>query len=165
MEKKYYEELKKHILSHIPQLRYIGLWNNQFIRGNNEPTTQQAFDYPCLFVEFNPMMQEDYMGGLQKYYYTIRLHLGTDCYLDNDFSIFDLKRKLYKHTNRWHIDNWSRLLRRNEILDYDHNNVNVYIIEYETTVIDYGTDITDGPTLLITNIEIDGQLLATASGI
>ena len=157
MEIDLYNSLVIHIKKYMPEIKHIDLWNNQFMRSNGEGEegrSQQAFQYPCCFIEINPQNFEDYLGGIQKGYYSIRFHLGITSMLTKTIKYLEFKEKFYKIIHRFQHNYWTRLLRRGEIPDYNHDNVNVYIQEYEAMCKDYRVNITDGEEILITGLDI-----------
>lgn len=127
-----YNELKAK-LSLIQGLKTIGLWNNQFERESEE----NAFLYPCCFIEFNNDGFVDYTLGVQHFDSIITLHLGFESYKDEDTFILQLKQDVFKsvHTLQCGVSA-SKLLRVAERQNFDHSNVQDYQTDYKTTIKD-----------------------------
>lgn len=144
-----YNKLKE-VLSQVQGLKTVGLWNNQFERENVE----NAFLYPCCFIEFN---NENFSGltqGVQQFDSIITLHLGFESYKDEDVFILQLKQDVYKaiHTLQCGVSA-SKLLRVDERQNFDHDNVQDYQTDYKTTIKDADaspTYLTATPTLTLT---------------
>lgn len=127
-----YNKLKEK-LSLIQGLKHVALWNNQFERENEE----NAFLYPCCFIEFNNSNFVDLTLGVQQFDSIITLHLGFESYKDEDTFILQLKQDVYKaiHTLQCGVSA-SKLLRVDERQNFDHDNVQDYQMDYKTTIKD-----------------------------
>lgn len=127
-----YNKLKES-LSLIQGLKTVGLWNNQFERESEE----NAFLYPCCFIEFNNEKFVDLTQGVQQFDSIITLHLGFESYKDEDTFILQLKQDVYKavHTLQCGVSA-SKLLRVGERQNFDHSNVQDYQTDYKTTIKD-----------------------------
>lgn len=144
-----YNKLKE-VLSQVHGLKTVGLWNNQFERENVE----NAFLYPCCFIEFNNDNFVDLTQGVQQFDSIITLHLGFESYKDEDTFILQLKQDVYKaiHTLQCGVSA-SKLLRVAERQNFDHDNVQDYQTDYKTTIKDADaspTYLTATPTLTLT---------------
>jgi hypothetical protein len=140
----------KQTLSSIKGIKHVGLWNNQFERENQE----NAFLYPCCFIEFNNSGFRDLLQGVQHFDSTITIHLGFESYKDEDTFILQLKQDVYKaiHTLQCGISA-SKLLRVDERQNFDHANVQDYQTDYKTTIKDADASpfyLTATPTLTLT---------------
>jgi len=127
-----YNQLKAS-LSSIKGIKTVGLWNNQF---DNEKQ-ENAFLYPCCFIEFNNSNFVDLTLGVQQYDSIITLHLGFESYKDEDTFILQLKQDVFKavHTLQCGVSA-SKLLRVDERQNFDHDNVQDYQTDYKTTIKD-----------------------------
>ena len=144
-----YNELKK-ALSTIQGIKTVGLWNNQFDRESEE----NAFLYPCVFIEFNNSGFKDLTVGVQQFDSIITLHLGFESYKDEDTFILQLKQDVYKkvHTLQCGVSA-SKLLRIDERQNFDHSNVQDYQTDYKTTIKDADAspnNLSASPTLTLT---------------
>lgn len=127
-----YNKLKEQ-LSMIQGLKTVGLWNNQFERESEE----NAFLYPCCFIEFNNEKFVDLTQGVQQFDSIITLHLGFESYKDEDTFILQLKQDVCRaiHTLQCGVSA-SKLLRVAERQNFDHDNVQDYQTDYKTTIKD-----------------------------
>lgn len=127
-----YNELKRE-LSNIPGIKTVGLWNNQFEREKEE----NAFLFPCCFIEFNNSNFKDTTRGVQQFDSIVTLHLGFESYKDEDTFILQLKQDVYKKVHTLQCgDSASKLLRIDERQNFDHDNIQDYQTDYKTTIKD-----------------------------
>lgn len=140
----------KETLSSIQGIKHVALWNNQFERENEE----NAFLFPCCFVEFNNSNFKDYTLGVQHFDSVITIHLGFESYKDEDTFILQLKQDVYKaiHTLQCGVSA-SKLLRVDERQNFDHDNIQDYQTDYKTTIKDADASpstLSATPTLALT---------------
>lgn len=136
-----YNALKTRI-STLQSLKYIALWNNQFEREDvNVP-----FNYPCCFIEFASADYIENLTGQQQGTMTINLHLGFESYKTEDTAILQLKQDLNNLVHAWSTPFNSKFLRRSEVQNFDHTNVQEFIISYTMQGFDYSA--MNGPTTL-----------------
>lgn len=136
-----YNALKARI-STLQSLKYIALWNNQFEREDvNVP-----FNYPCCFIEFASADYIENLTGQQQGTMTINLHLGFESYKTEDTAILQLKQDLNQLVHAWSTPFNSKFLRRSEVQNFDHTNVQEFIISYTMQGFDYSA--MNGPTTL-----------------
>jgi hypothetical protein len=138
MEKELYERLKANITQYL-DIKYIALWNNQLAHINgdtNDGRNQKPFGYPAVFIEFMDSDFRQLSMGVQEFNINLRVHLAYKTLLTEDLDLLDFKQKLYWVCERFQIPNWSRMTRRHEEWDYDHDNV-IHLI---TTYSVYGKD-------------------------
>ena len=142
-EEELFYELENRIKKEIPIIKTVDIWNNQFERSNGTGTDGRKENipiYPCCFIEIVPEQFDDVTNGVQNVTYRIRFHIGYWSEKDRDFTIFNIKNEIYKKFHKWtpsSKNNFNSLLRRDEIINYDHNNVNVYVMEFITYLQDY----------------------------
>ncbi len=123
-----YTDLKKQLHYYLPNVKYIALFNNQFNHSNNEGSTgrdESAFDYPCIFIEFNDFEFRDLSLGVQEYDFNMTLHIGYKSLLKEDLGLFNALEDIYWVTQRFQQGNNARLSKRSEVWDTDHNNVSI----------------------------------------
>lgn len=119
-------------------LKYIALWNNQFEREKENV----AFGYPCALIEMTNITYEDLSTGVQRYEMDVNIHIGFESYKTEDTDILTLKQSINAilHTYSSSTSQYeTRLLRRSETQNFDHDNVQDYITTYHITGKDYGT--------------------------
>lgn len=133
MQLELYNALKAQIET-LTELKKVGLWNNQFERENvNVP-----FGYPCCWIEFADIQYTDYLKGEQQVTMNVNLHLGFESYKTEDTAILTLKQQLHAKVHTLSVGNyWTKLLRRGEVQNFDHPNVQEYIITYAVSGKDY----------------------------
>jgi len=160
MQLEYYNALKVQVET-LTALKKVGLWNNQFERESENV----SFNYPCCWIEFTDILYMDYLKGVQKYSMTVNFHLGFKSEKTEDTDILQLKQDLHLILQTFQTDYNSKLLRRAEIQNFDHDNVQEYILSYETSGKDYFEDklVDASVTTLITNteLEIDNHIINT----
>jgi hypothetical protein len=126
-----YNDLKQRI-STLAALKYVALWNNQFEREDvNVP-----FGYPCCFIEFADTSYVDDLNLRQRGTLQINIHLGFESYKTEDTDILQLKQDLNELIHGWSTPNNTKFLRRSETQNFDHTNIQDYIISYQVTGLD-----------------------------
>lgn len=155
-------------LETISALKEVGLWNNQFARESENV----SFGYPCAFIEFANIEYSDLTNGLQRYGMDVAIHLGFESYKNEDTPILTLKQtihsKLHMFTSATSKYD-TKLLRRSEAQDFDHQNVQDYQLTYRVTGTDYsitnlpGTDATVTTLTAITDPQISNFTIRTDS--
>ena len=131
MQLSIYNDLKQRI-STLAALKYVALWNNQFEREDvNVP-----FGYPCCFIEFADTTYVDDLNLRQRGTLQINIHLGFESYKTEDTDILQLKQDLNELIHGWSTPNNTKFLRRSETQNFDHTNIQDYIISYQVTGLD-----------------------------
>jgi hypothetical protein len=120
-------------LESIASLKYVALWNNQFERED----INVSFNYPCAFIDFSDISYEDRLNGKQNCTMTVNIHIGFESYKTEDTDILTLKQTVNAMLHGKSLANQTRMLRRAETQNFDHTNVQEYIISYLVT----GNDI------------------------
>lgn len=132
MQLELYNALKTQIET-LTTLKYVALWNNQFERENvNIP-----FGFPCCFIEFADIVYSDLLNGTQMFSMNVKLHLGFESYKTEDTDILSLKQDLHAKVHTFSQGYNTKLLRREETQNFDHDNVQEYIIAYAVSGKDY----------------------------
>ena len=119
-------------LEAITALKYVALWNNQFERED----VNVSFNYPCAFIEFTDISYVDDLQLRQRCSMTVNIHIGFESYKTEDTSILTLKQTINKALHGKSLPNITKMLRRSETQNFDHTNVQEYIIGYEITGLD-----------------------------
>jgi hypothetical protein len=131
MQLSIYNDLKQRI-STLTALKYVALWNNQFEREDvNVP-----FGYPCCFIEFADTSYVDDLNLRQRGTLQVNIHLGFESYKTEDTDILQLKQDLNELIHGWSTPNNTKFLRRSETQNFDHTNIQDYIISYQVTGLD-----------------------------
>lgn len=152
-----FNELKQRLKT-IQGIKHVALWNNQFEREREE----NAFLFPCCFIEFNNSNFKDLLNGVQQFDSIVTIHLGFESYKDEDTFILQLKQDVYKavHTVTCGVSA-TKLLRTEERQNFDHDNIQDYQIDFKTTIKDadastIGTQsATVTPILIPSLVQID----------
>ena len=119
-------------LEAITALKYVALWNNQFERED----VNVSFNYPCAFIEFTDISYVDDLQLRQRCSMTVNIHVGFESYKTEDTSILTLKQTINKALHGKSLPNITKMLRRSETQNFDHTNIQEYIIGYEITGLD-----------------------------
>lgn len=171
MQLELYNAIKTHLTTNKTAigLKTIGLWNNQFERENENV----AIDYPCVFVEFTNVEYRDLTKGIQQYDMDVVFHLGFESYKNEDTAILTLKQTLHNYLQAKSFSTApyeTRLLRRSENQNFDHDNVQEYILTYHVSGKDFSistlpTTEAEVDTLTLTTVlDIDNQIIRTGDG-
>ena len=70
----------------------------------------------------------------------VNFHLGFESYKTEDVDILQLKQDLHLVVHTFQSDYNTKLLRRGEVQNFDHTNIQEYILSYETSGKDYFED-------------------------
>ena len=154
-------------LETVAALKYVALWNNQFERED----INVSFNYPCAFIEFTDINYVDDLQLRQRCSLTVNIHVGFESYLTEDTTILTLKQTINKVLHGKSLPNITKMLRRAETQNFDHTNIQEYIISYEVTGLDI--ESVDLPTteaqidtlVTITDPQITNFTIRTASPI
>lgn len=132
-----YTELRTQLES-ITGLKYVRLWNNQFEHENDN----EAFQYPCALIEFEPTECKDLLMGVQMYDFVVCIHLGFESYKTEDIDVLDLKQQVFIKLNRFECSNkmFSYLSRMSDTQNFDHDNIQDYQIRFKVTAKDFDAD-------------------------
>lgn len=155
-----YTELKTELES-ITALKYVRLFNNQFEHENDN----EAFLYPCAFIDFEPTECRDLLMGVQQYDFNVCVYLGFESYKTEDIDILDLKQEIYIKLQRFNSTSkmFSMLSRISDTQNFDHDNTQVYEIRFRVTGKDFEADIR--PTQTVTPTLVLNPFLVSFDGI
>lgn len=140
-------DIKARLTSQITDLRYCAIYNGQPEKIKNNETDENGyypFDSPACFIEaVNPNEIAQLGNGVQIYDpLTIRIHIyyveldSMDGYLDENKSVFDFKQKVYLALQKYQFNGAATMVRNAENLDYNHDNVYIYTVDFITNYID-----------------------------
>lgn len=111
----------------IMQFKTVELWRNNIERENIE----QPFLRPACFIEF---MTSNYMElgkKLQQCDMTVRLHIVFESYKDEDADVLALVDSTWKKIQGGQYGFFGVLKRREETQNFDHDNMQDYIQDYD----------------------------------
>ena len=156
MQLEFYNALKTKIET-LTSLKYVALWNNQYERENENV----SFDYPNCFIEFTDINYIELLGGVQQYSMTVNLHIGFESYKTEDTQILQLKQDLQAVVHYFQTGNNTKMLRRSELQNFDHNNIQEYIISYTVTGKDYSIENLPNTDVTVTTLIVNNTLVTS----
>lgn len=144
-----YTELRTQLES-ISGIKYVRLWNNQFEHENDN----EAFQYPCAFIEFEPTECKNLLSGVQQYDFIVCIHLGFESYKTEDIDILDIKQEVFSKLHRFNSTSkmFSLLLRDSDTQNFDHPNVQNYEIRFKVTGKDFEADSRNTTEAIVTTL-------------
>ncbi len=174
-----YNGIVTRLQAKVPELKTIKLFNDQFNHSNsdvNENNDEQAFLYPCCFLEFTEIEYTTATSLLQSFTGILRLHIGFESYKNEELDMFALKQKIYKALQGFQVSDvniFGKLTRLRETTDTEHNNIYIYIQEYQISGkdADFSTEdekveVTPPIAVEITaDLDIDNIVLRTGDGL
>ena len=111
----------------VMRIKTVEIWRNNLSREKVE----QPKLFPAVFIEFLPTNYKELTGGLQSYDLTTRLHIIFESYKDEDTDVLKLTDEVYRTTHYKQFGYAGKMKRRNEEQDFDHDNVQDYIQDYD----------------------------------
>lgn len=108
-------------------IKYVGLWRNNLDKEREEMPNQ----FPAIYIEFLPSDYMELSGGVQSYNLTTRLHICFESYKDEDLDVLELVDAVYSTSQYTQFGYANKLKRRNEEQNFDHDNVQDYIQDYD----------------------------------
>ena len=174
--KQLYINIREQLETIVPDLLYVRLFNNQFEKSNNDNeagNTEQAFPYPCAFIEFPGENQPISSSlGSKRLDVTVRIHIGFESYDLEDTYVFDLAGKVKDCLDMWQSSVNGAMTYNAQRMDANHSNVYIYTIDFKCTYYDesnYSRDklipkataTTIVPTV---NLIIDNPIIRTGYG-
>lgn len=131
-KKDLYLAVKKQLLEKTG-VKHCLLFNSQFDEMDNENT----FPFPCAFIEFTNLDWLTKSEGYQEADTTIRIHLGFESLKTEELDILDLNEDVHAALQRLEVkDLFTPLDRSFEGQDTNHDNVIVWLMDYETLLSD-----------------------------
>lgn len=154
-KKDLYLAIKDRLIDKVKAVQHIRLYNNQFDR----ETVEEAWAYPCVFVEFTQMLHEAVAYNQQQGDFIVRVYVGFESLKTEDLEIFDLVQDIYVALQGFSGQLFSSLQRVEETQDTDHDNVIVWQIDFSTMVADCTSDPrADLQETTIATLEVNKQL-------
>lgn len=166
MNKLVYTDLKSRIET-LPAIKTVGLYNNQFSNENIE----KPFQYPAVFIEFSDIVFESENQGIKKIKLETTIHVGIR-QLVEDLELFDIVESVSAIVDGFNTDYGTPFVKIREIQDVDHDNVLVWALIFNNTVIDENSSrfndlVITTPTMIEINktIDIDNNIIRTGDGV
>jgi len=159
MTRELIEQIFARIQSELPEIKRIGLFNDDFEKQNDG--VKSGLKFPALFVSFpEGCTYVDNASGVQRSDdFIIRFHIGLKFYNDDTvLQIFDLKEKIYKIFHKWQPSNASTMKRVAETPDELRGNFYVFEQDYLTNIIDSTKFIENDRVAVTLTPKIDGNL-------
>ena len=140
----YFDSIKQRILSEVPTVQTVELWNNQ--TNAAESGEQIAIATPAVYLGFNGEIE--YNGrtetGEQLATFQLQIRIVVENLVDNtyddsgtDWGILTFKQLIYKALNNFTPTNGkSELIRVTEEMDEDHGGLNIWVQNYSGSLID-----------------------------
>ncbi len=131
-------------------VQFVQLWNNQLQSlkaADTEANIMYSFSLPALFVEFLNLDTMQLGNGIQLYSsLTIRIHIlhrqedAGDGTMEQNLAVLDLRDAVQVALQNFKTTGASEFIRKEQKMDYNHNNMYHYIMDYECTYVDVLTD-------------------------
>jgi len=174
--KQLYLEIKERLEAEVPSIKWIDLFNDQFNKSNNddpERNFEQAFPYPCVFIEFpgdNPRTSSG--GGAKRLHVEPRIYIGIEDYTLTALEIFDLIALVNEALEQWQPASATPLQYLAQRPDTNHSNVYVYQFDYACEWTDNSlyfkrntiTKAAPHTLELNTTLDIDNDTIRTGDG-
>jgi len=129
-----------------PLFKHIRVWNNQLEQERADPNNQLSYPKPALFIELANTSDIQQMGAGAQIYndLRVRLHIIHEHYneytngniFDEDVKVFDIAQRLYYAINKYEPSGAVAMVRVNEELDFNHDNLYHLVQEYATNLVD-----------------------------
>lgn len=150
MEKALYTAIKAHIQTEIPEIKSIGVWNND-LEGQQDGK-DYSFLCPYLGIEFPTDTPCEQVGNGVRVFDPLNLvfHLidnrldNIDGTMEENFEVFTLKQKIYLKFQLFKTDGSSSFNCTSESADSDHNNLYHFMQTFTTTWTDRASNLPIG---------------------
>jgi hypothetical protein len=139
-------------------IQFIQLWNNQLESlkaSDTEANIMYSFSLPALFIEFLNLETEQLGNGNQVYAdLIVRIHIlhrledAGDGTLEQNLAVLALRDAVQLALQNFRPAGASEFIRQKQEMDYNHNNVYHYTMDYGCTFVD---TITNQPVNGITD--------------
>jgi len=126
--------------------QFVQMWNNQLESlkaADTEANILYSFSLPALFIEFRHMETEQLGNGNQIYpSLVVRIHIlhrledAGDGTMEQNLAVLDLRDAVQLALQNFRPAGASEFIRQSQQMDYSHNNVYHYIMEYGCTFVD-----------------------------
>jgi len=132
-------------------VQFVQMWNNQLesLRtADTEANIMYSFGLPALLIEFRSLETEQLGNGNQIYPdLIIRIHIlhrledAGDGTLEQNLAVLDLRDAVQLTLQNFRPAGASEFIRVKQEMDYNHNNVYHYIMDYASTFVDTLTNL------------------------
>ncbi|MGI9117010.1 MAG: hypothetical protein ACR2JV_05180 [Gaiellales bacterium] len=145
------KELKTLALSLIgndntPLFKHVRVWNNQLELERTDPNNQLSYPKPALFIELANTSDIQQMGAGAQIYneLRVRFHIIHEHYneytdgniFDEDVKVFEIAQRLFYAVSKYEPNGAVAMVRVNEELDFNHDNLYHFVQEYATNLVD-----------------------------
>lgn len=131
-KKQLYKAVRE-VLLNKTGVEHCRLYNSQFDSMEQEDT----FPFPCAFIEFAQLDYVTKSEGLQEAETRLRIYVGFESLATEELDILDLMEDIHGDLQGFHQDDlFTPLNRVFEGQDVNHDNVIVWIMDYETLLTD-----------------------------
>jgi hypothetical protein len=114
-------------------VKHVRLYNSQFDEMDNENT----FAFPCAFIEFTQLDWLTKSEGYQEADTVVRIHVGFESVKTEELEILDLLETIHSNLQGLHNPEYfTPLDRAFEGQDTNHDNVIVWLLDYDTLLSD-----------------------------
>jgi hypothetical protein len=127
-------------------IQFVQLWNNQLESlkaKDTEANIMYSFSLPAFFIEFLYLETEQLGNGIQLYEnLVVRIHIlhrqedAGDGTMEQNLAVFALRDAVQLALQNFRTPGASEFIRQKQEMDYNHNNVYHYILDYGCTYID-----------------------------
>jgi hypothetical protein len=168
----FFDSIQTQLLANVTydsaSISTVLLWNGQLhsLKGE-DPDAPVTLALPALFIEFMNLETEQLGNGNQVYAnLIIRIHIldrledAGDGTLAQNLAVLALRDSVQMALQNFRPAGASEFIRQNQVMDYNHNNVYHYIMDYGCTYVDTITNqpvngVTDnGPITPVINLTI-----------
>ncbi len=142
MKLEYHKELCAAIKTRVPQMRFVGYFNDQY----NKEKAEQSIDDPSCLLSYKPQDFMDVGGGLgiQKYKILVTAYISITNYKDAGEEILQFAEQVNQVMHRFvpsdELKTFGKLMRIDERPNFDHDQRIVHEIDYLVEVIDNTCD-------------------------
>ena len=160
MNRAFIEEIIAKIETDLPEIKKVGIFNDDF--NKHENGTGNQINFPAIFLSFpEQTTYENKNLGLQETEdFVFRLNIGMKFTTDKDIlNIFDLKQKVYSIFQKFQPENCSSVFRIAESTDEDRTGFYVFEQDYETRMIDKAASIYRDGTLQTVGLGLEMDLI------
>ncbi len=138
-------------------VQFVQMWNNQLESlkaKDSEQNIMYSFSLPALLIEFRNLDTEQLGNGNQIYPdLIIRIHIlhrledSGDGTMEQNLAVLDLRDAVQLTLQNFRPAGASEFIRQRQEMDYSHNNVYHYIMDYGCTYVDTLTNLPISPVI------------------
>ena len=131
-------------------VQFVQMWNNQLESlksADTEANIMYSFSLPALLIEFLNLETEQLGNGNQIYpNLIVRIHIlhrledAGDGTMEQNLAVLDLRDAVQLTLQNFRPAMASEFIRQKQQMDYNHNNVYHYIMDYGCTYVDLVTN-------------------------